>query len=105
MIAAPRHLVPLAPWAIAFGFLGVVTGGCGDGTDPAQSADAGATDAPLASSDAEVPDASVPDAGMPDAGGDVDAFVRLNPPRLWLHGVNGSERNLELIPEGPPAPF
>ena len=87
----------LAPWAIAFGFLAT---GCGDGTDPAQSADAGTVDAPLAQADGEGPDAGVADAGVA-----VDAFVRLNPPRLWLHGVNGSERNLELIPEGPPNPF
>jgi hypothetical protein len=34
-----------------------------------------------------------------------DAPVIANASMLWLHGVNGSESNLELIPTGPPPPF
>ena len=61
---------------------------CGD--DPAGAPDA----APLVADAAQTPDASGADAG-----------AATNPKRLWLHGINGSESNLELIPEGPPSPF
>ena len=47
-----------------------------------------------------------PDAGGgADAAGGPDASLTLNPPRLWLAGINGSESNLELIETGPPSPF
>ena len=64
----------------------------------------GSTEGPA---DASIADASIADAPLaqPDATPGPDATPAANPARLWLHGIGGSESNLELIADGPPNPF
>lgn len=70
----------------------LIAASCGDDDPVARP------DAPLAPDAAASVDATIatPDASAPDA------TVSLNPPRLWLAPINGSETNLQLAPDEPP---